>query len=228
MKSYYDEVTDLEWVTFNRSTAPYDPQYQDFIEQINTWSANENIRKFICQSYRTGTLIDDFFQGLDNTDFFFALRDNELVAATLLSQDTPLSREDQLVDYLYFKRYEDKPQEMVTIEGEEYLDFDDTVDLLNNKNKENTYIEYILVNPKYHGKGIGTAITNCIKRNLDFFSQGKDVGVLQASIDNENIASRKAILKNGFKKMKPHNKKYPFSTYYYCVQKQRGDSHEKL
>ncbi len=67
---------------------------------------------------------------------------------------------------------------------------------------DETNIEYIIVNPRMRGQGIGTRMISSIKSNPTFFAEGHR-GKLVASIENSNTASQKAFLKNGFKKYVP-------------------------
>lgn len=67
---------------------------------------------------------------------------------------------------------------------------------------EETHIEYIIVNPRMKGNGIGTRMISSIKSNPIFFAETHK-GTITASIEHTNEASKRAFIKNGFKMYKP-------------------------
>ena len=58
-------------------------------------------------------------------------------------------------------------------------------------------IEYIVVNPKYQGKGVGTRMISSIRHNPQCFI-GNYKGLISAFVNPDNTASKKAFLKNKF------------------------------
>ena len=155
--------------------------------------------------------MDLIFRMINDTDMYFAVRNGEVIALVVLGHDRPIAKKEELIHYIKEKNntnifnFED-------ILHEEYLDQSQTEEILNNKNQDNVYIEYILVNPKYHGRGTATAFYKLLKDNLEFF-KGNNAKLLQVSIKEENIGSRKAVLKNGFRRLKPVDEPI-YSTYY--------------
>ncbi len=72
--------------------------------------------------------------------------------------------------------------------------------------KDALSIEGLVVNPKLVGKGIATRMVGSIRDNPNVFGNSLHKGDIVAAVNNENIASRKALLKNKFKPMgKPTN-----------------------
>lgn len=65
-----------------------------------------------------------------------------------------------------------------------------------------THIEYLVVNPRMQGKGIGTRMIKSIKNNPEYFASNHK-GILFASVEKSNEASKRAFLKNGFEICQP-------------------------
>ena len=226
MKSFYDKDRDLTWIHYSSEESVLYDEYENYIQEINSWSYNQNVMKFISYNGDVGNVLREFQEKMNNGEIYFALRNNELVGVIFLSNNDFIAREQELSQYLRYQFYKNEPQEEYSIKNEKYLDFDDTFNILKNKGKS-LYVEYLIVNPKYHGKGIGTAIPVSIKNNLDFFADKDNITLLEASIDNENIASRKAFLKSGFKKMVPCRKSICFTTYYCSLPHNKSQIEDK-
>lgn len=211
MRTLIDKENNLEWITFDRTESEYFDKYKDYINQINTWSDNEDMKKFISED-PIGNEMNFLFQMVDDSDLYLAIKDNEVISAVILGHTRPLAREIEIINYAKEKRYLKKSMFENNI-NEEYLDQSRTEELIRDRYKDNIYIEYLLVNPKYYGRGIATRFYKFLIDNLEFFN-GKNVEILQASIKEENIGSRKAILKNGFRRLKPVYEIPTYSTYY--------------
>lgn len=67
---------------------------------------------------------------------------------------------------------------------------------------EETNIEYLIVNPRMKGMGIGTRMVSSIKSNPKFFAESH-IDTFTASIEHTNEASKRVFIKNGFKMYKP-------------------------
>ena len=231
MKKFYDKTTNLEWLLFSAEESKYDPEFLHNIKTINEWSSHPLMKRFISKSSKIGDLLNEFFQLLSNMDLYFIKRDGVLVGATLIAKETHIAKVTELKDYIINKKYNNIPLEDFKIDNEQFLNLPDVFKILKNSKKSNLYIEYLLVAPEYHGKGIGTSISTSIKNNIGFFEDINKVGIIQAAIDNENIGSRKALLKNGFKKMLPCETSQSYSTYYFTprkIQNSKDIIHEKL
>lgn len=62
-------------------------------------------------------------------------------------------------------------------------------------------MEYIIVNPRYRGKGVGTKMVESVNNNLDFFNNWFESDGVFVSVQSENIASSRVFLKNNYKKV---------------------------
>ena len=63
---------------------------------------------------------------------------------------------------------------------------------------ERAYLEYLVVNPKMTGRGIGTRMIKSIVNNTNWFVKNDLVDHWEVSIDRTNKPSQKAFLKNKF------------------------------
>ena len=70
------------------------------------------------------------------------------------------------------------------------------------KDYEYATIDYIVVDPKLQGQGVGARMICSIKDHGEFFAQGYK-GKLDAFVDNHNFASKGALKKSGFVAAKP-------------------------
>ena len=87
-----------------------------------------------------------------------------------------------------------------------YFCFNDDKDLIGatyvtapiGRNTDST-IEYIVVNPKFQRAGIGTKMIKSISSFDKYFNNGYQSSGFYASVNSENMASSKALLKNNYK-----------------------------
>lgn len=91
----------------------------------------------------------------------------------------------------------------------------------NDESENVAYIEYLIVNPKNTGKGIGTRMIKSIISNPEFFAKTKKVFHWELSVDDRNEPSKRAVLKNNFRVYsKPKNPDTTYvgtlSTYYWA------------
>ena len=93
-----------------------------------------------------------------------------------------------------------------------------TTDFKLDNNENNLRIEYIIVNPNKQNMGIGSRMIKSIINNQDTLSSNKPTNGIVSDIDNENIPSQHAFLKNHFKIVMPSSYlcRY-FSRYYYTT-----------
>ena len=101
---------------------------------------------------------------------------------------------------------------------------------------DETHIEYIIVNPRMKGMGIGTRMISSIKSNPTFFAETHK-GTFTASVEHTNDASKRVFIKNGFKMYKPvlnerlmelgvfnvHNMNSKFGKWYFTDRTQEMD-----
>ena len=64
---------------------------------------------------------------------------------------------------------------------------------------KNSTIEYIVVNPKFQGSGIGTKMIKSISSFGDYFNNGYESEGFVASVNTANVASSRALIKNNYK-----------------------------
>ena len=106
-----------------------------------------------------------------------------------------------------FREYvvSEKPASMVG-KNNLYFCFDDNASFLGLAymsspmgNSSYSTLEYIIVNPEFQGKGIGTRMVKSISTYMDYFNNGNQSGGIISSVEVENIASSRAFLKNNYK-----------------------------
>ena len=220
MRSLIDNESQLEWITFDRAESTFIDEYYEYIKQINSWSNDKYIKEYISNN-PVGNEMDFWFKLVSDTELYIAKHGYEVVATVLLGHTRPLMNNKELIQYIINKQHQEETI-TDTIDHESFLDEDNVIRLLKDREKDNLYVEYIMINPKYHGKGIATRFYKFMKENLEFFN-GHNTKFIQVSIKETNIPSRKAVLKNGFKRMKPTTKIPNYSTYYLHLRKNTKD-----
>ncbi len=63
---------------------------------------------------------------------------------------------------------------------------------------ERAIIEYLVVNPRLTGMGIGTRMIKSITHNTEWFAQKDKISSWEVDIDKNNMPSQRAFLKNRF------------------------------
>ena len=66
------------------------------------------------------------------------------------------------------------------------------------QNKHST-LEYIIVNPEFQRAGIGTKMVKSISTYINYFNNGNECDGIVSSVEQDNIASSRAFLKNNFR-----------------------------
>lgn len=87
-----------------------------------------------------------------------------------------------------------------------YFCFDDSASFLGlayisspmGRNKHST-LEYLIVNPEFQGKGVGTRMVKSISTYMNYFNNGNQSNGMLSSVEEDNIASSRAFLKNNYK-----------------------------
>ena len=210
------EDNGIKWINISKYESGRNPLFRQYINIIDTWSNNEPIKKYIYDG-KVGHELESLFK-LFNTNIHFATIDDQLVAVMLTSSHQPLTHFEELKEYIKSGRHS---EDITSDISEEFLTKQETNVIIDSKDENNLYIEYLVVNPDLHGKGIGTRIFKSIKENPVFFNNNyTDVSFIQTAIHNENIPSRKTVIKNGFKRIKPHKDPLPYSVYYFQLQNQ--------
>ena len=222
MSNFTDDFG-IEWHSYNRYWANHDPHFREYINEINSWSNNEAIKKYIFDG-KVGHELETLFK-LFNTTLHFATYNDDLIAVMLTGDHQPLSHYEELKEYITSGRHKENIESDI---NEDFLSLEETNVILNSADDPNLYIEYLVVNPKYHGKGFGTKIFKTLKENIDVFTNNySDTAFIQTAIHNENIASRKTVIKNGFKRVKPSNNPIPLPySVYYCNINTKHSTHK--
>jgi len=88
-------------------------------------------------------------------------------------------------------------------------------------------IEYLIVNPESQNKGYATRMINSITHNCNYFV-GEDCGRVMASVEEKNLPSRKAFLKNNFIVVAKNESVYGRTFFAYCYYKDPKQCKELL
>jgi len=192
------------------------------MKEIEKWSDNEAIQNYVYDG-NLSHHVESLFKYIMNTDLYFVTNNNDLIAIVLTSIHSPINDYDQLLEYVKNVRQENNEVGDIS---EDFLDIQETNDLISRDNKNILTIEYTVINPDHQGKGIGTMLYKTIKDNIDFFGEYETPTCIQASIHNDNIPSRKTVIKNGFKRIRPGDNNQPYSVYY-CRIKNKEDIHSE-
>ena len=165
MKVFKDEKRELDWVSFNNIN---DPGCKEAIDEINSWSDNENIKKFIVDGMEVGNFLSRLYAQEDPAFMNYATD----------------GKNEEVRDFLYFFYEKGKRDSLAG------------VTLLSN-NFENDQVDvcYLVVNPNIQGKGIGTRFVTSLKDNLQTLTKRETNNVITARVDDENVASLKLFSK---------------------------------
>lgn len=195
MKRLIDNDVNLTWEIYpTKDVYKYYKKNEDLnntISTLNSWQS-ENINDFITSLYLLK--LGDFF--CENLLSSYELKNNQGNNLFLLLA------------------YEDKELVGTIILNNQSQNISTDFKLTDNIN--NLRIEYIVVNPDKQNMGIGTRLIKSITKNQSIFSFDTTTNGICADIDNENIPSQKAFLKNHYKIVLPssHLNNY-FSRYYH-------------
>ena len=207
MRVLRDEKTGLVWVTpetiaikasgekvFSAEDAKL---VREFQMELDTFDS-ENIKKYVTgQNFKLGEFMSACVD--KHNSQYYAFDDGRLVATVLIDSKAPLVEEEQLATYAIFC-------EMKGVQGiEGYLSLKDAKRALDNdRQNNNSIIEFLAVSPNHQGRGVGTRAVMSIDQNLDFFSGNVPHNVVSTRINRQNIASLKAFKRNGFETIYNH------------------------
>ena len=148
-------------------------------------------------------------------DFFFGLVDGKLATSIVLANHHGFPVRE-LIDHMFIAAKSDDWD----LEAKKVLSFDNTRRLVDNNraNIPSVYVNFLVVNPDMQGQGIGTNSLRSLDNNRQFFVGDKEYNSLYATINQNNIASRKAFEKNGYLGILRQNqdepRQYPFDDYF--------------
>lgn len=148
--------------------------HQDAIKTLNTWNdldTQGNIKKFINKNHNLP--LGDFLEH----KYFLPL------APEYLSDDSC-----QFYQYFAYQNIDNNP----TLVGTVLINHTDKFEFKN-------YIEYLIVNPEFQRKGIGTRMLSSIIENPDKFTHSDNPEDLIGYIHKDNTASLHLVKKLGFK-----------------------------
>ena len=185
----------------------------EVVQEMNTWM-NPNIERFITDE-NLGTFMLEESWGRGYEDFFFGLVDGKLATTLILANNHgfPVS---SLIDHMFIaSKLDDR-----VLESKKVLSFEDTRRLVDNNraNIPSLYVNFLVVNPDMQGRGIGTKSLKSLDDFRLFFVGDKEYNSMYATINQNNIASRKAFERNGYlgilRKDADEPRQYPFDDYF--------------
>lgn len=151
--------------------------------KLNKWK-DEDITKFIADDCKLGDFFVDelLMKGFGDKNLAIAVKPN--------------CTKSQIHDFMYSPSrylfdYKDNLCDDVEIMGA--MVFTRTI-------TDNCNIDYNVVNKKYRGKGLGTAMVKSFTDNIEVFADNNyNVNVVHSTIRDDNTSSIKCMLKNGFR-----------------------------
>ena len=165
MKVFKDKERGLDWVSFEKAK---EEKCKEALVEINAWSGTPNIDRFIVDGMPCG-------------DFLTRLYANSNPA---FMDMVGVKQPEKVEDFLYFLYTEENPNEVA---GITYLN--------NKKIEDELAVEYLVINPKLQGKGIGTRFIQSLKDNMKTLSKRDSNKVLTTIVDKENKPSIKLFSK---------------------------------
>lgn len=181
MKEIYDEDIKLKLLLYSKEDFEDEKTfeiYQNFINQLNTWSEDKNIQKYICSDMDLGDFLSCITK--NSTSYkselihkHLIVFDGEKLVGTALLTINDFCLKDHIIKYCKQKNTKDDNNPLLSI-------------------------EYIATNPYFRNKGFATKIIRGIKNNERNISDNIINYGISAVIQNENKGSKKAFLKNKF------------------------------
>ena len=196
MREFLDGYTGLTWLSGERlrdiggvAEYGYDKLLmEDFINEINEWRSN-NIAKYLTYD-NLGNYLYNY--QLDE-NMYFAFDGGELAGVSVIEGDQELTYANLFrehitnVDIGFMDRMN------------RFMSYDLALKALKRSNEHNnSFMNYIVVNPNRQGRGIGTRMLRSITDNMEFFTGNEQDNVLSANVFYSNKASRKMFEKNDF------------------------------
>lgn len=181
MKEIYDDDIKLNLLLFSKEDFEDEKtveMYQNYTNQLNAWSADKNIQKYICSDMDLGDFLS--YVTKNSTSYksklihkhLIVLEDEKLVGTALLTINDYCLK-DHIIKYCKQKNTKDDNNPLLSI-------------------------EYIATTPTSRNKGYATRIIKGIKNNQKIISDNIINYGITAVIQNENKGSIKAFLKNKF------------------------------
>lgn len=180
MEKFFDNDVQLTFIGFNKDdikNEDYINLYKQYVEQLNIWTDDEGIQKYIGNDMKLG-------------DFFACITEHSThVHSKSIHKHYLMFDKDLLVGSALLTINDHKLKEYVT-DDEKYDNFRQDEDPI-------LYIEYLATNPQVRNKGYGARIVKGITNNKQIITENNICGVA-ATINNSNESSKKAFLKSNF------------------------------
>jgi len=182
MKEFFDEETSLKFVGYSGKDLHshiFDKEYEFYNNQLNEWSKDKDIKKFIVANMNVGryfkliTKVSDSTNTQTELHHFFIFDNDQLIGSAVIS-----TNEKPLYSIISNKS---------SVFAEISKDKNCMVDIL-----------YFVTNPKLRGLGYGTRIIKTIKNHEKELTNNKNTSGLFAEVRKTNEPSKKAFLKNNF------------------------------
>ena len=176
-----------------------------FRSELNSWKKHPEFRAI--QDYILfGPLsLGDYLQSYnhDNRSVFYALENNELVGCAVLTSKTCLHDRTMIENYVKFC----KKFQIAGVENSLSLNQSQAI-LKKSKSKDNSCVEYIVVNPSLYkkgnmGGGYGTRMMISINNHPSFFYKQtpENLKTTRTAIHITNTRSEKLFRKSGFEEI---------------------------
>ena len=156
MRELHDNQSNIDWINISYAETRNIPEYFDYIQQLDKWTDNSDIRRFIGNE-PIGKFVDYSLQYTSDTDIYFAKSGDEILAVAILSHELPLVRADEILDYLYHKKNHTNYSENI-IPDEEFLSNNDLEKLLQNKDEN---FHYCRCTSQFHENSTHHASYSC-------------------------------------------------------------------
>lgn len=213
MRVLQDKERDLIWYNFNPEQdlkfAYIMRKLDNFLNTVDKWGEHPSVQKFLGSGKPLGHFMKGLCESIPDYELHFGTNsEGRLVTALVTSINDVLKLSFDLEKHL-FNGNDEKSN------NEEFITKEHIRKILSHKDENNLYLAYNVVDPDCHGQGIGTRVLQSVKNNLEYFA-GCKTSNLQMNIDNENTASIKVVIKNGFQRLKPSTHPITNSSMFYC------------
>ena len=218
MNIFEDKINGIMWYNAKKCL---DGEYMaedlaicnEVVKEINTWMS-PNIERFITDENLGSFMLEESW-GSGYEDFFFGLVDGKLATSIVLAKEHGLPTRD-LINHMFSAAKRD----IRDLEVEKMLSFDDTRQIIDDYNagKKSVYLNFLVVNPYMQNRGIGTNSLRSLDSNIHYFVDNGDYSCMYATINENNVASRRVFNKNNYlgllKDDKGDIRRYPFDDYF--------------
>lgn len=188
---------DLTFRNFNKDECTSNQEsdekqfYQFCIDQLNTWTDESIIKGLELENEPLGNSLKDTYLTFKKPELYFIFKQQELVATTLLTPESPLYDLGSLLNYV------DHCNHLKINKVDNFMSLKKALEIIKNANSNSCYINCLAVNPVHQHKGIGSQALSTLSKNIDFFAPPSTTSLI-ARIRKDNVASESPFKKNGF------------------------------